>query len=181
MKIIEEPIEGLKLIEPNVFGDHRGYFFESYSKKVFGDLGISKDFVQDNESLSAHKDVLRGLHFQAPPHAQAKLIRVIRGAVLDVVVDIRKGSKSYGDHYAVELNEENKLLLYIPEGFAHGFRTLRPNSLFSYKCSAFYNPASECTIAWNDADLSIEWDVNEPILSEKDQKGEQFSSFKSPF
>lgn len=181
MKVIEEPIKGLKLIEPKVFGDHRGYFFESYSKKVFEGLGISKNFVQDNESLSKEQDVLRGLHFQAPPNAQAKLIRVIRGAVLDVVVDIRNGSKSYGTHYAVELNEENKLMLYIPEGFAHGFRTLEANSLFSYKCSDFYHPESEHTIAWNDADLSIDWGVAEPILSEKDQKGEQFSGFKSPF
>lgn len=181
MELIQEPIEGLKLIQPNVFGDQRGYFFESYSKTAFGKLGIHTEFVQDNESLSAKIGVLRGLHFQAPPKAQAKLVRVIQGAVMDVVVDIRKNSKDYGKSFAVELSAENKKMLFIPEGFAHGFATLEENSIFSYKCSDFYAPETEGTISWDDPNLAIHWGVESPILSEKDKNGVLFSDFKSPF
>jgi len=181
MKIIEEPMKDLKLIEPKVFGDHRGYFFESYSKRAFQDLGINDDFVQDNESLSATAGVLRGLHFQVPPKAQAKLIRVIRGKVLDVVVDIRKESSSYGKHFSVELSESNKLMLYVPKGFAHGFLTLEADSLFSYKCSEFYYPDHEEAISWNDPQLNINWGVESVVLSEKDQNAALFSDFQSPF
>lgn len=181
MEVIEEPLPGLKLLRPRVFEDSRGYFFESYSETVFEQLGINDLFVQDNESLSARKGVLRGLHFQNPPFAQAKLVRVIKGSVLDVVVDIRRNSPQYGKHFAVELNERNKQILYIPTGFAHGFVTLEENSIFSYKCSMPYHPASEQTIAWNDPELNINWEVESPILSEKDKKGLLFSSFKSLF
>jgi dTDP-4-dehydrorhamnose 3,5-epimerase len=181
MEILKEPIHGLKLIKPKVFGDHRGYFFESFSKRVFDELGIKDQFVQDNESLSAEVGVLRGLHFQKPPHAQAKLIRVIRGKVLDVVVDIRKESPTYGQHFSVELSEENKLMLFVPKGFAHGFVTLEANTLFSYKCSDFYFPELEETLMWNDPQLSINWGVNTPILSEKDQQGTLFNDFSSLF
>jgi len=180
MKIIETPLKGLYIIEPKVFKDERGYFYESYNQKMFQNAGITDIFVQDNQSLS-QKNVIRGLHFQSPPYAQAKLVRVIRGAVLDVVVDIRKNSPTYGKHYAIELSEENFLMLYIPIGFAHGFATLEDNTIFAYKCSNFYNKESEDTILWNDPDLNINWNIQNPILSEKDKKGKLFRDFISPF
>jgi dTDP-4-dehydrorhamnose 3,5-epimerase len=180
MKIIETPLKGLYVIEPKVFKDERGYFYESYNQKIFQNAGITDIFVQDNQSLS-QKNVVRGLHFQSPPFAQAKLVRVIKGAVLDVVVDIRKNSPTYGKHYAVELTEENFLMLYIPVGFAHGFATLEDNTIFAYKCSNFYNKESEDTILWNDPDLNINWNFKNPILSEKDKNGKLFRDFISPF
>ena len=181
MKIIDEPLAGLYVIKPNVFIDDRGYFYESYNSKTFEHIGIKENFMQDNQSLSTHKGVLRGLHFQNPPFAQAKLIRVVTGSVFDVAVDIRKNSPTYGQHYGLELNEENKLLLYIPAGFAHGFLTLHDNTLFNYKCSNVYNKESEEGILWNDANLNINWDVVNPTLSEKDKDQQRFSDFKSKF
>jgi dTDP-4-dehydrorhamnose 3,5-epimerase len=180
MKIIETPLKGLYVIEPKVFKDERGYFYESYNQKMFQNAGITDIFVQDNQSFS-QKNVVRGLHFQSPPFAQAKLVRVIKGAVLDVVVDIRKNSPTYGKHYAIELTEENFLMLYIPIGFAHGFATLEDNTIFAYKCSNFYNKEFEDTILWNDPDLNINWNIQNPILSEKDKKGKLFRDFISPF
>jgi len=180
MELIETGISDLWLIKPRVFEDPRGYFYESYNQKTFSSLGLNMNFVQDNQSLSG-KGVLRGLHFQVPPHAQGKLVRVINGAVLDVAVDIRKDSKTYGKSYAVELTEENKLMFYIPEGFAHGFLTLRDNTIFSYKCTDYYHKAAEGCLLWSDADLGIDWGYPDPQLSEKDLLGEAFKQFVSPF
>lgn len=173
--------EGIHLLQPSVFKDNRGYFFESFNKKNFDSVTKSGiDFVQDNQSLSA-KNVLRGLHFQVPPFAQAKLVRVVRGSVLDVAVDLRKNSPTYGKHFAVELNEENNLSLFIPAGFAHGFATLEENTIFLYKCSEYYNKESERTILWNDPDLNINWNCDNPVISDKDKEGILFKNFNSPF
>ncbi len=180
MEFITNEIEGLVVIKPTVFEDERGHFFEYYQKELFAQNGIEDDFVQDNQSLS-QKGVLRGLHFQAPPYAQAKLIRVIKGAVLDVAVDIRKNSPTYGKHFSIELNERNKKQLYIPVGFAHGFFTLEDNTLFSYKCSNYYHITSEGALLWNDKDLSINWNVAQPVLSEKDKEATPFQQFSTPF
>lgn len=180
MKVISEEIPGLKLIQPNVFEDPRGYFYESYNAKQLADIGIENQFVQDNQSLS-HKGVLRGLHFQAPPMGQGKLVRVVKGSVYDVAVDIRKNSPTYGQHYGVELNETNKLLFWVPAGFAHGFCTLEDHTIFSYKCTEYYDPKSEAGIMWNDSDLGIDWNIESPILSGKDENNTLFSSFNSPF
>ena len=180
MQIINTKIKDLKIIEPAVFADDRGYFFESYSYQKLKDLGIDKIFVQDNESKS-QKGVLRGLHFQNPPFAQAKLVRVVKGAVLDVAVDIRKNSPTYGQHVSVELSEQSKRLFYIPEGFAHGFLTLEDDTIFSYKCSQFYNKASEGSLRWNDETLAINWNCENPLLSDKDKISPEFSEFQSQF
>jgi dTDP-4-dehydrorhamnose 3,5-epimerase len=180
MEIIKTGIPDLLIIQPRVFEDERGYFFESYSKKAFEENGIKAEFVQDNQSLS-HTGVLRGLHFQNPPHAQGKLVRAIKGAILDVAVDIRKNSPTYGKHLSIELNESNKTMLWIPEGFAHGFLTLADHTIFSYKCTNLYNKASEGSISWNDPDLDIDWKVKDPILSEKDKLPSPFRSFESRF
>lgn len=180
MEILETKIKDLLIIKPRVFEDARGYFFESYNKDVFTKHHIHVDFVQDNQSLS-HRGVLRGLHFQSPPFAQGKLVRVITGAVLDVAVDIRKNSPTYGEHVTIELTEENKTMFYIPPGFAHGFATLRDNTIFSYKCTQTYHKESEGTVLWNDSDLKIDWQLENPLLSEKDMNGIIFKSFESPF
>ena len=180
MELIETGFEGLKLIKPKVFKDARGYFLESFNKEKFMEIGISEEFVQDNQSLSG-KGIVRGLHFQAPPHAQGKLVRVIKGAVLDVVVDIRKNSTTYGRHYDIELNEDNFLMLYIPPGFAHGFATLADDTLFSYKCTDTYHPETEGGLPWNDRDFGIQWQVADPVMSDKDKKYAPFSLFVSPF
>ena len=180
MKFELHEIQDLVLIHPRVYEDERGYFFESYNKNAFAEAGITEEFVQDNQSLS-QPDVLRGLHFQSGDFAQSKLVRVIKGSVLDVAVDIRAGSPTYGKHFAVELNERNKLMLYIPVGFAHGFLTLSENTIFSYKCGNVYHKDSEGGIMWNDPDLNINWGIIDPVLSEKDKNNEQFSSFNSPF
>ncbi len=156
MEVIETNIKDLLIIKPKVFADPRGYFFESYNEAVFKQNNIQAHFLQDNQSLS-NAGVLRGLHFQAPPHDQGKLVRVITGAVLDVAVDIRKNSSTYGQHIAIELTEENKTMFYIPPGFAHGFLTLMDNTIFSYKCTNLYHKASEGTVLWNDTDLDINW------------------------
>lgn len=180
MEILETKIKDLLIIKPRVFEDARGYFFESYNKDVFTKHHIHVDFIQDNQSLS-HRGVLRGLHFQSPPFAQGKLVRVITGAVLDVAVDIRKSSPTYGQHVTIELTEENKTMFYIPPGFAHGFATLRDNTIFSYKCTQTYHKESEGTVLWNDSDLKIDWQLENPLLSEKDMNGIIFKSFESPF
>lgn len=180
MEATETLIKGLLLIQPKVFQDDRGYFYEPYNKKVFAGIGINDEFMQDNQSLS-QKGVVRGLHFQKPPHAQSKLIRVLQGSVWDVAVDIRKNSPTYGQYYGVELSEKNKTILYIPEGFAHGFVTLEDNTIFLYKCSRFYNKESEDSIFWNDPDIKIPWNISNPILSEKDKNATLLRNFKSPF
>ena len=173
-------IEGLVAFESRVFEDDRGYFFESYNKERFQSFLGDTEFVQDNQSLSK-KHVLRGLHFQKPPHAQGKLVRVIRGKVLDVAVDLRKDSPTYGQHVSIVLSGENKMNFWIPEGFAHGFITLEVDTLFSYKCTSLYQAASEDAIVWNDPDLAIDWLVEKPIISEKDAAAGRFIDFKTPF
>lgn len=180
MEIIQTEIKDLLIIQPKVFADTRGYFFESYNESVFKKNGIDVNFIQDNQSLS-NAGVLRGLHFQAPPHDQGKLVRVITGSVLDIAVDIRKKSPTYGKHVAIELTAENKTMFYIPSGFAHGFLTLSDNTIFSYKCTNLYNKESESTVLWNDSDLNINWNIPNPILSEKDLIGIPFNNFSSPF
>lgn len=182
MEVINEPLPGLKVIQPRVFEDPRGYFFESYSKSAFDALNIKTgEFVQDNQSLS-NAGVLRGLHFQAPPFDQGKLVRVIKGAVFDVAVDIRKNSPTYGKHFGIELTEENKTVFWVPPGFAHGFQTLRDETIFSYKCTNVYNKESEGGIIWNDPKLGIAWKTDiEPLLSDKDLKNDHFEHFNSPF
>jgi dTDP-4-dehydrorhamnose 3,5-epimerase len=180
MEVIETHIKDLLIIKPKVFEDARGYFFESYNEAVFKQHGVDANFIQDNQSLS-NSGVLRGLHFQAPPFAQGKLVRVINGAVLDIAVDIRRNSPTYGQHVSVELTEENKTMFYIPPGFAHGFLTLRDHTIFSYKCTNLYNKASEGTVLWNDNNLHINWNIQNPILSDKDIMGTPFKEFNSPF
>ncbi|MGE0561506.1 MAG: dTDP-4-dehydrorhamnose 3,5-epimerase [Flavobacteriales bacterium] len=180
MEFVSTDFEGLVIIKPKVFKDERGYFFESFNKNEFIKNAINIEFVQDNQSKS-DKNVLRGLHFQIPPFTQGKLIQVIKGAVLDVVVDIRKNSKTYAKSFKIELSEDNKKMLYVPEGFAHGFLTLQNETIFSYKCTNFYNKESERSLLWNDKLLNIDWGVNNPILSEKDKLAEPFNSFISPF
>ena len=181
MKVQKTKIKDLFLIAPKVFKDQRGYFFESFNFQKFKELtNLETEFVQDNQSSSS-KGVLRGLHFQKPPHAQAKLVSVIKGAVLDAAVDIRKNSPTYGQFIIKELNEENHLMMYLPEGIAHGFMTLQDDTIFSYKCSNYYNKESEDCLLWNDPNIGIQWPNIEPILSEKDQNAKNFTSFVSPF
>lgn len=180
MEIIKTSIPDVLIIKPQVFEDSRGYFFESYNKEKFLQHGLDQNFVQDNESKSV-KNVVRGLHFQAPPFAQGKLVRVMKGAVLDVAVDIRKNSPYYGRWTSVVLTEENKWMYWVPPGFAHGFATLQDNTVFFYKCTNVYNKASEGSIRWNDPDLGIDWKLENPVLSEKDQSSPLFRNFESPF
>jgi dTDP-4-dehydrorhamnose 3,5-epimerase len=182
MKITKTAIEGLLIIEPRIFNDDRGYFYESYNKTKFVEAGIDVDFVQDNQSFS-HKGAVRGLHGQADPFAQGKLVRVINGSALDVAVDIRKNSPTYGKHVSVELSGENKLLFWIPAGFLHGFATLEDNTIFTYKVNNFYDKGSEIGVIWNDADLGIDWGISkiEILLSPKDEVLPAFKSFVSPF
>jgi dTDP-4-dehydrorhamnose 3,5-epimerase len=171
MNIIETEIQGVYIIEPKVFGDSRGYFFESYSRRDFEAKVGPVEFVQDNESKSCY-GVVRGLHFQKPPHAQAKLVRVVKGKVLDVAVDLRKDSPTYGRHVSVELSEDNRRQVFIPKGFAHGFSVLSEEAVFQYKCDDYYAPETECAIAWNDPELNIDWRIpaDQVILSEKDKR-----------
>lgn len=173
-------MEGPMIIEPRIFHDPRGYFFESYNADTFAAAGITANFVQDNQSLS-QKGAVRGLHFQAPPFEQGKLVRVVQGAVVDVVVDIRKGSKTYGESYAIELSAANQLMFWIPPGFAHGFETLEDNTIFLYKCTNMYHKASEGGLLWNDPALKIQWRTQEPIVSDKDQILPKLIDFTSPF
>ena len=180
MELIKTSIDGLLIIKPDVFKDDRGYFYESYNKERFAKIGLNIDFVQDNESKSS-KGVLRGLHFQKPPFAQGKLVRVIKGSVMDVAVDLRKDSPTYGKWESVVLTEDNKLQFWIPEGFAHGFVALEDNTIFNYKCTNVYNKESEGSILWNDPDININWNIDNPILSEKDKISPLFKNFESPF
>ena len=180
MKIINTPLDGLLVFAPEIYEDDRGYFFESWNKKIFKEFGLDYEFNQDNQSLSKY-GVLRGLHFQNPPHAQGKLVRVIKGKVLDVVVDIRSDSSTYGSHYKIELSETNKLMFWIPPGFAHGFITLENDTIFSYKCTSVYNKQSEQALLWSDKTLNIDWQIKKPIVSQKDQNAIKFLSFKSKF
>ena len=170
MEVIKTNIEGVVIIEPRIFRDDRGYFFESFSQRDFQEKVCNTVFVQDNESKSSY-GVLRGLHFQKPPYAQSKLVRVIKGAVLDVAVDIRKGSPTFGQHVAVELTEDNHRQFFIPRGFAHGFSVLTDEVIFQYKCDNFYAPQSEGALAWDDPDLGIDWRIptDKVLLSENDR------------
>lgn len=181
MQIIHTPIEGLVILEPRIFHDTRGYFYESYNQQKLKELGIDTIFVQDNQSYS-QKGVIRGLHFQKPPFAQAKLVRVIKGKVLDVAVDIRKSSHTYGQHFSIILTGENHRQFLIPEGFAHGFVALEDDSIFTYKCSQFYHKEAEMSIRYNDPTLNINWGLdNAPIMTEKDLCGVLFDQFNTPF
>ena len=180
MKITKTNIDGLIIIEPQIFKDDRGSFFESWNVKNFQDIGIKDDFVQDNQSSSS-KGVLRGLHFQNPPYSQAKLVRVIKGSVLDVAVDLRSNSPTYGKHCSIVLSDKNFKSFYIPKGFAHGFVALEDDTIFSYKCSDIYNKESEGCLIWNDNDLGIDWNVSNPFISPKDMNGLHFKDFKSKF
>lgn len=182
MNIISTDIEGLVILEPRVFADSRGYFFESYSKREFDEKIRTVDFVQDNESMSSY-GVIRGLHFQTPPHAQSKLVRCVKGRVLDVALDIRKGSPTYGRHVAVELSADNHRQFFIPRGFAHGFAVLSETAVFHYKCDEFYHPEAEGGISIADESLGIDWriPVDKALLSEKDRRNPLLKDFDSPF
>lgn len=169
----ETPIEGLQIIEPRVFGDDRGFFMETFKQKDFADHGIPTEFLQDNHSSSA-KGVIRGLHYQLAPFAQGKLVRVVSGSAWDVAVDLREGSKTYGEWYGIELTSENHMMFWIPEGFAHGFAALSDDVQFLYKTTNIYDKASERAIRWDDPDLAIDWPVTDPIVSEKDQVNPTF-------
>ncbi len=182
MEIIETPIDGLFVLKPKIFSDDRGYFFESYHAARYKEIGVAADFIQDNESKSV-RGVIRGLHYQLSPHAQAKLVRVIEGAVFDVAVDLRRGSSTFGQWFGVELSAENKKQLFIPRGFAHGFSVLSRTAVFSYKCDNYYNPEAERGIVFNDPDLKIDWRIpeSEAIVSEKDLKNSLFRNAESNF
>lgn len=182
MEVIQTNIEGVVIIEPRLFKDDRGYFFESYSERDFNRQVGEIHFVQDNESKSSY-GVMRGLHFQRPPFTQSKLVRCVKGAVLDVAVDIRKGSPTYGQHVAVELTEDNHRQFFIPKGFAHGFAVLSPEAIFQYKCDNFYHPEADGGISILDTSLGIDWRIptNHAILSEKDTKHPLLKDFDSPF
>ncbi len=177
---VETGIPDLVVIEPDVFGDHRGFFKETYNANSFREIGLELDFVQDNVSYSG-RGILRGLHFQAPPHAQGKLVTVLQGRVIDVAVDIRTDSPTYGRHHAVELTGENHRMFWVPPGFAHGFAVLSETAYFCYKCTGFYNRPAEGGLMWNDPELGIDWQVESPILSDKDRDYPPFSDFNSPF
>ena len=180
MEIRKINIEGPLVLQPKVFFDERGYFFESFNQDFFSAHGLPAHFKQDNQSLS-QKGAVRGLHFQAPPYAQGKLVRVIKGAVYDVIVDIRKNSPTYGQSYGIELSGENFTMFWIPEGFAHGFSTLQNDTIFSYKCTNVYHKQSEGGVLWNDPQLNINWQVENPLLSQKDMENPTFSDFTTPF
>ena len=182
MEIIKTNIEGVVIIDPRIFKDDRGYFFESFSQREFEEKVCKTTFVQDNESKSSY-GVLRGLHFQKPPFAQSKLVRVIKGVVLDVAVDIRKGSPTFGQYVSVELTGENHRQFFIPRGFAHGFSVLSEEVIFQYKCDNFYSPQSEGAIAWNDPDLNIDWRIpaEKVVLSEKDSKHPRLKDWQNVF
>ena len=182
MDVIKTEIEGLVVIEPKVFNDARGYFFESFSQREFEEKVQNISFVQDNESMSSY-GVMRGLHFQRPPFTQSKLVRCVKGCVLDVAVDIRKGSPTYGQHVAVELSEDNHRQLFIPRGFAHGFVVLSKTAVFQYKCDNFYAPEADGGISIKDESLGIDWRIptEDAILSEKDIKHICLKDFDSPF
>lgn len=175
MIIETTPLEGVLLITPDVFGDERGYFQESWNRRRYAEAGLDREFVQDNLSLS-RKGILRGLHFQNPG-PQGKLVSVVRGEVFDVAVDLRAGSATFGQWFGVTLSEDNHQQLFVPEGFAHGFCVTSEMALFSYKCTAFYNPKTEFSLLWNDPDIGIDWPITHPELSAKDQAGRRLENF----
>jgi dTDP-4-dehydrorhamnose 3,5-epimerase len=180
VEIEEKEIKGLIEIFPKVFGDQRGFFLETFNESRYNEILKNVQFVQDNFS-SSNKGVLRGLHFQKPPYSQGKLVQVITGSALDVAVDLRKDSDTYGQHVKVILSSEKRNQFWIPEGFAHGFLALEDNTIFSYKCTNYYNPQSEVTILWNDRNLKIDWQIDNPIISPKDNEGVLFKDFDTPF
>ncbi len=180
MKILQTGFNGLLIIEPRVFRDERGYFFESWNQEAFAEVGLNFPFVQDNQSGSV-KDVIRGLHFQVPPFEQGKLVRVVTGSVLDVAVDLRKAEPTFGMHFRMLLDAASGKMLYIPPGFAHGFRTLEDGTVFAYKCTKPYHANSDRVIRWNDPSLAIDWGIADPLVSEKDRQGPLFSMFENPF
>lgn len=182
MKIVNTHIEGLVVIEPSVFGDERGYFYESFNKNKFKEAGLSFEFIQDNEAMST-KGVLRGLHFQLPPYSQTKLIRAVSGMVLDVAVDLRKESKTFGKYFSIVLSGENKKQVLVPKGFAHGYAVLSDYATVAYKVDDIYMPSHERSILWEDEDLNIDWMLNDSqaILSEKDKNAIRFNEFETPF
>lgn len=182
MNFIETSISGLLIIEPKVWKDNRGYFYESFNKKTFLEAGIQAEFVQDNQSFS-QRGALRGLHGQADPFAQGKLVRVIQGSVIDIAVDIRKNSPTYGQYESIELSGENFKMFWIPPGFLHGFATLEDNTIFTYKVTNLYDKASEIGVKWDDQDLNIDWGIpsDEVILSDKDKELPLLKNFTSPF
>lgn len=181
INIITSRLHGAFLIKPRVFEDQRGFFLESYSEKVFKSIGVNAKFIQDNHSMSASKGVLRGLHFQLPPYAQTKLVRVTAGAVYDVIVDLRKNSQTFGQWEGFILSRVNALQLFVPQGFAHGFCTLEENTEFMYKVDNYYAPDYDSGILWNDPDLNINWPTDTPILSDKDKRLRYFRNFESAF
>ncbi len=181
MQLIKTIFESVLLIEPNLFKDNRGFFFESYQKKKLKLLGIEREFVQDNHSFSKDIGTIRGMHFQSPPNAQAKLIRVLSGSVTNYIVDIRKNSPTFKQFDFVQLSSENKLLLYIPVGFANGFKTLEENCEVLYKVDNFYAPESDHSFAYNDIEIGIDWGISTPVLSERDEKAPLFSEIETPF
>ena len=180
MNVVKTTIEGLIIIEPKIHKDERGYFFESWNHRKFNELVANVNFVQDNQSSSS-KNTLRGLHFQIPPYSQGKLVRAISGSLLDVAVDLRKSSPTYGKHFSVILSKENSKIFYIPEGFAHGFLSLEDDTIMSYKCTGDYNQSSEGSLMWDDKDLNIDWGIQNPIISKKDSLASSFNSFITPF
>ncbi len=180
MEIQKTDIDGLLIIKPKVFKDNRGAFFESYNKQLFASYGLNMEFVQDNQSISS-KGVIRGMHLQAPPFAQGKLVRVAFGSVLDVAVDLRKSSPTFGKHVILKLDAQDHRFFWIPEGFAHGFIALEDNTVFQYKVTNYYDKDSEMSIRWNDPILNIQWGINQPVVSEKDQQSPLFEDFVSPF
>jgi dTDP-4-dehydrorhamnose 3,5-epimerase len=180
VEIEEKEIKGLIEIFPKVFGDQRGFFLETFNAPRYNEILRNIQFVQDNFS-SSNKGVLRGLHFQIPPYSQGKLVQVITGSALDVAVDLRRNSETYGQHVKVLLSSEKRNQFWIPEGFAHGFLALEDNTIFSYKCTNYYNPQSEVTILWNDRNLKIDWQIDNPIISPKDKEGVLFKDFDTPF
>lgn len=183
MKIEQTRLSGVIVLTPRRFGDHRGFFSESWNRARLTEAGIDVDFVQDNHSFSREPGTVRGLHFQAPPHAQVKLVRCGRGALFDVVVDIRRGSSTYGEWVGVELSFENGRQILVPEGFAHGFATRAPETEIIYKCSDYYAPETEGALLWNDPDIGIDWQLGalDPVLSEKDAAAGKLAQFESPF
>jgi len=181
VEVLQTGIPGLVVIQPKVFPDNRGFFLETYSRRAFAAAGLDYDFVQDNHARSGPKGVLRGLHFQRPPSAQAKLVWVVRGAVFDVAVDLRRGSPTFGRWYGIELSAENFSRLMLPRGFAHGYVTLTENAEFMYKVDAPYSPGDDGGIAWNDPDIAVRWPVADPVLSEKDKAQPLLAKAGSPF
>ena len=180
MQVQETGFEGLLILQPRVFKDDRGAFWESWNETTFKNLSLDICFVQDNQSVSS-KNVLRGLHFQRPPHAQGKLVRVTKGKALDIVVDLRKGSKTLGKHFKLKLSSKKANMLWIPAGFAHGFVALENDTVFQYKCDALYHPEHEDCLIWNDPSLAIDWEVKDPIISSKDEKGKLFKELHAIF